>query len=274
MLTYPEIDPVALAIGPLKVHWYGLMYLIGFAMAWVLGNYRAKQANSGWNSDQVSDLIFYCAVGLILGARMGYMLFYNFDVLAENPLNILRIWEGGMSFHGGAIGVMAAIALFCRKYKKRFFDVTDYMVPLAPLGLLAGRTGNFINGELWGRVTDSPLGMVFPTGGPLPRHPSQMYEGILEGLVLFIIIWYFTKKPRPMAAASGLFLTGYGCFRFFVEFFRQPDAHLGFIAFDWLTMGMLLSIPMIIAGMALMGWAYWKHNQQQPSPAKAKAKAK
>lgn len=270
MFSYPEIDPVALALGPLKIHWYGLMYLIGFAIAWGLGNYRAKQPNSGWNSEQVSDLIFFCAMGLILGARMGYMIFYHFDVLLENPLNLFRIWEGGMSFHGGAIGVMIAITYFCRKYKKCFFDVTDYMVPLAPLGLFAGRTGNFINGELWGRVTDSPLGMIFPTGGPLPRHPSQLYEGVLEGLVLFFIIWFYTQKPRPMAAASGLFLAGYGCFRFFVEFFRQPDAHLGFIAFDWLTMGMLLSAPMIIAGVALMSWAYWKHSQP-PLPSAKKS---
>ncbi len=267
MLTYPDINPVALDLGPLKIHWYGLMYLFGFAMAWALGNHRAKQPNSGWNGEQVSDLIFFCAVGLILGARMGYMLFYDFSVLADNPLNIFRIWEGGMSFHGGAIGVMVGVLYFCRKYHKHFFNVTDYLVPLAPLGIFAGRTGNFINGELWGRVTDSPLGMIFPTGGPLPRHPSQLYEGILEGLVLFAILWVYTKKPRPMAAASGLFLVGYGSFRFSIEFFRQPDAHLGFIAFDWLTMGMLLSAPMVAAGLALMGWAYWRAGKQTEAAA-------
>ncbi len=262
MLTYPEIDPVALAIGPLKIHWYGLMYLFGFAAAWALGNYRAKQPNSGWNSDQVGDLIFFCAAGLVLGARMGYMVFYQFDSLVENPLDLLRIWEGGMSFHGGAIGVMAGVAYFCRKHKKNFLNVTDYLVPLAPLGIFSGRIGNFINGELWGRVTDSPLGMVFPTGGPLPRHPSQLYEGVLEGLVLFLILWFYSSKPRPMAAVSGLFLAGYGGFRFTVEFFRQPDAHLGFIAFDWLTMGMILSTPMVVAGVGLMAWAYWYHAKQ------------
>lgn len=263
MLSYPDIDPVAVAIGPLKVHWYGLMYLIGFACAWLLGNYRAKQPNSGWNKEQVSDLIFFGAVGVILGGRIGYMLFYNFSALQDNPLNLLRVWEGGMSFHGGAVGVIVGAAYFCRKYNKHFLNVTDYLVPLAPLGIFAVRTGNFINGELWGRVTDSPLGMIFPTGGPLPRHPSQLYEGVLEGLVLFVILWIYTQKPRPMAAASGLFLAGYGSFRFFVEFFRQPDAHLGFIAFDWLTMGMLLSTPMILAGIALMSWAYWQYAKQK-----------
>ena len=259
MLNYPNIDPVALSIGPLAIHWYGLMYLLGLGGAWLLGNYRAKQANSGWNSEQVSDLVFFAAVGLILGGRIGYMLFYNFDSLAENPLNLLRVWEGGMSFHGGIIGGMAGAAWFCRKYKKRFFDVTDYIAPLIPLGLFFGRIGNFINGELWGRVTEAKIGMVFPTGGPLPRHPSQLYEAVLEGLVLFIILWLYTKRPRPMAAASGLFLAGYGVFRFIVEFFRQPDDHIGFIAFDWLTMGMLLSTPMIIAGIALIVWGYRYH---------------
>jgi len=263
MLSYPNIDPVALAIGPLKIHWYGLMYLIGLGCAWLLGVYRAKQPNSGWNKDQVSDLIFFCAVGLILGGRIGYMLFYNFASLADNPLNLFRVWEGGMSFHGGVLGVIAGSAYFCRKYKKRFFDVTDYVAPLAPLGLFAGRIGNFINGELWGRVTEAPIGMVFPSGGALPRHPSQLYEAVLEGLLLFVILWLFTQKPRPMAAASGMFLAGYGVFRFIVEFFRQPDAHLGFIAFEWLTMGMLLSTPMIAAGVALMSWAYWRQAKQK-----------
>ncbi len=257
MFSYPEIDPVAIAIGPLKIHWYGLMYLVGFAAAWALGNYRAKKPHSGWTSEQVSDLIFFCAIGLIIGGRLGYMLFYNFDMVLENVFNLFKIWEGGMSFHGGVLGVIGGAAWFCRKYKKHFFEVTDYLVPLAPLGLLSGRIGNFINGELWGRVTDSPLGMIFPTGGPLPRHPSQLYEALLEGLVLFIILWLYSSKPRPMAAVSGLFLAGYGVFRTTVEFFREPDAHLGFIAFDWLTMGMLLSTPMIIGGVGLMVWAHW-----------------
>ncbi len=259
MLPFPDIDPVALSLGPLKIHWYGLMYLIGFALAWLLGNWRAKQPDSGWNSEQVSDLIFYCALGLVLGARIGYMLFYQFESVLANPLDLLKIWQGGMSFHGGAIGVTIGIWLFGRKYKKDFFSVTDFLVPLAPLGLFAGRMGNFINGELWGRTTDSSFGMIFPTGGPLARHPSQLYEAILEGLVLFLILWFYSSKPRPKMAVSGLFLLGYGLFRSFVEFFREPDAHLGFIAFDWLTMGQILSLPMIIAGLILILLAYRKN---------------
>ncbi len=259
MLPFPDIDPVALSLGPLKIHWYGLMYLFGFAFAWLLGNWRAKQPGSGWNSEQVSDLIFYCALGLILGARIGYMLFYQFESVLANPLDLFKIWQGGMSFHGGAIGVTIGIWLFGRKYKKDFFSVTDFLVPLAPLGLFAGRMGNFINGELWGRTTDSAFGMVFPNGGPLARHPSQLYEAILEGLVLFLILWFYSSKPRPKMAVSGLFLLGYGLFRSFVEFFREPDAHLGFIAFDWLTMGQILSLPMIIGGLILILLAYRKN---------------
>ncbi len=259
MLPFPNIDPVAISLGPLKIHWYGLMYLIGFAAAWLLGRWRAKQPGSGWNNEQVGDLIFYCALGLVLGARLGYMLFYQFDTVLDNPLELFKIWQGGMSFHGGAIGVMVSIWLFGRKYDKNFFNVTDFLVPLAPLGIFAGRMGNFINGELWGRVTDSPLGMIFPTGGPLPRHPSQLYEAALEGLVLFVILWLYSSKTRPKMAVSGLFLLGYGSFRFVVEFFREPDAHLGFIAFDWLTMGQILSLPMIIGGMVLITLAYRRH---------------
>ncbi|HEB63237.1 MAG TPA: prolipoprotein diacylglyceryl transferase [Gammaproteobacteria bacterium] len=259
MLPFPDIDPVALSLGPLKIHWYGLMYLFGFAFAWLLGNWRAKQPGSGWNSEQVSDLIFYCALGLVLGARIGYMLFYQFESVLANPLDLFKIWQGGMSFHGGAIGVTIGIWLFGRKYKKDFFSVTDFLVPLAPLGLFAGRMGNFINGELWGRTTDSAFGMVFPNGGPLARHPSQLYEAILEGLVLFLILWFYSSKPRPKMAVSGLFLLGYGLFRSFVEFFREPDAHLGFIAFDWLTMGQILSLPMIIGGLILILLAYRKN---------------
>ncbi len=259
MLPFPNIDPVALSLGSLKIHWYGLMYLIGFVLAWLLGNWRAKQPNSGWNSEQVSDLIFYCALGLVLGARIGYMLFYQFESVLANPLDLFKIWQGGMSFHGGAIGVTFGIWLFGRKYKKDFFSVTDFLVPLAPLGLFAGRMGNFINGELWGRTTDSTFGMIFPTGGPLARHPSQLYEAVLEGLVLFFILWFYSSKPRPKMAVSGLFLLGYGGFRSFVEFFREPDAHLGFIAFDWLTMGQILSLPMIIGGFILIALAYRKN---------------
>jgi phosphatidylglycerol:prolipoprotein diacylglycerol transferase len=268
MLMYPEIDPVAFQIGPLKVHWYGIMYLIGFAGGWWLGVYRAKQPNSGWKPEQISDMLFYAALGVVLGGRLGYTLFYSMDKFLSDPLMIIRVWEGGMSFHGGFLGVLAAMYLFQRKHKKSFWQTMDFIAPLAPLGLGAGRFGNFINGELWGRVTDVPWGMVFPNAGAQPRHPSQLYEFLLEGLVLFIIVWVYSAKPRPRMAVSGVFALGYGAFRFFVEFFRQPDAHMGddgYLAFGWLTMGQVLSAPMIIVGAVLLWWAYTK-NTAQPEP--------
>lgn len=256
MLTYPEIDPVAIQLGPLKVHWYGLMYLIGFASAWWLGRRRARQPDWNWKADRVDDLIFYGALGLVLGARIGYILFYNFAAFLDNPLMIFRVWEGGMSFHGGVLGVLVAFWLFARREGLGLFQVVDFIVPFAPLGLLAGRIGNFINGELWGRVTDAPWGMVFPSGGPLPRHPSMLYEAFLEGIVLFAILMWFSRKPRPGMSVTGLFGVGYGCFRFLVEFVRQPDAHLGYIAFGWLTMGQILSLPLIATGGILLWLAY------------------
>lgn len=256
MLTFPDIDPVAIAIGPIKVHWYGLMYLIGFAGAWWLGVVRAKQPNFGWTSDQVGDLIFYGAMGVVIGGRLGYMLFYNPFLPEGQASEFWEVWKGGMSFHGGFLGVLVAMWLFGRKYKKTFFQVTDFIAPFVPVGLGAGRIGNFINGELWGRVTDVPWGMVFPYAGLDPRHPSQLYEFALEGVLFFLILWVFSRKPRPLMAVSALFLIGYGCFRSFVEFFRQPDEALGFIGFDWLTMGQLLSFPMVIVGIGMMWLAY------------------
>ncbi len=256
MLTYPDIDPVALHLGPLKIHWYGLMYLIGFAAAWWLGTIRAKAPHTPLKPEQVSDLIFYCAMGLIIGARLGYILFYNFSAYVENPMAILRVWEGGMSFHGGLIGVIIAIWMFSRKINQTFFRITDFIVPLTAIGICAGRIGNFINGELWGRVTDVPWAMVFPNGGDLPRHPSQLYEAFLEGIVLFIILWIYTSKPRPTMAASGLFLLCYGIFRFSVEFVRNPDGYVGIPGLQWLTIGQGLSAPMIFAGAILMVLAY------------------
>lgn len=261
MLTFPEIDPVAIAIGPIKVHWYGLMYLIGFAGAWWLGVVRAKQPNYDWTSEQVGDLIFYGAMGVVLGGRLGYMLFYNPFLPEGQGSEFWEVWKGGMSFHGGFLGVLVAGWLFGRKYKKTFFQVMDFVAPFVPIGLGAGRIGNFINGELWGRVTDVPWGMVFPYGGLEPRHPSQLYEFALEGVLFFLVLWVFSRKPRPLMAVSALFLIGYGCFRSFVELFRQPDEALGFIGFDWLTMGQLLSFPMILAGIVMMWWAYKKANQ-------------
>ena len=258
MLTYPNIDPVALDLGPLKVHWYGLMYVIGFAGAWWLGNRRARQA--GFTRDQVGDLIFYGAMGVILGGRLGSVLFYNFSSFLADPWMIFRIWEGGMSFHGGLLGVLVAMGLFARKTRRGFFEITDFVAPLVPVGLFTGRLGNFINGELWGRPTDLPWGMVFPHVDAVPRHPSQLYEAALEGVLLFIVLWLFSARPRPVMAVSGLFLLGYGGFRFLVEFAREPDAWIGFVALDWMSMGQVLSAPMILAGAGLLYWAYRKRS--------------
>ena len=252
MLPFPHIDPILLAIGPLKVRWYGLMYIFGFIAAWWLATLRAKKLNSGWNAEQVSDLIFYSALGVIIGGRLGYMFFYNWPTLLAEPLSLIRVWQGGMSFHGGLVGVLIAFVLFARKTQKTFFNVSDFIAPMVPIGLGLGRIGNFINAELWGRITTAPWGMVFPNAGPFPRHPSQLYEFLLEGIVLFTILWTYSSKPRAPMAVSGLFLVLYACFRIFCEFFRQPDIQIGFLAFDWLTEGQLLSIPMIIAGVIML----------------------
>ena len=256
MLIYPEIDPVLFQLGPLKVHWYGLMYLIGFALAWWLALQRGKHSNPIFTEAQISDIIFYSAIGVVVGGRLGYVLFYDLPTYLDTPSLIFQVWKGGMSFHGGFIGVLIAMWLYARKINVRFFELTDFIAPLVPLGLLAGRIGNFINGELWGRPTDLPWGMIFPHVDNIPRHPSQLYQALLEGLVLFIILWVFSKRPRPTMAVSGLFLIGYGTFRFLVEFVREPDGQLGFIAFDWMTMGQLLSLPLLIVGIILMWLAY------------------
>jgi phosphatidylglycerol:prolipoprotein diacylglycerol transferase len=256
MLTYPDISPVAISLGPVAIHWYGLTYLFGFVAVWVLGRLRARRPGSGWESEEIADMLFYGALGVILGGRVGYMFFYHFDLLLDDPLALFRIWQGGMSFHGGMLGVLLAMWLYGRKTGRSFFQVTDFMAPFVPIGLGAGRIGNFINGELWGRPTDLPWGMVFPFVDNQPRHPSMLYEAFLEGLVLFIILWVYSAKPRPLRAVSGAFLLGYGVFRFGVEFVRQPDAHIGFLAFGWLTEGQLLSAPMILFGIYLLIAAY------------------
>ncbi|KTC98623.1 prolipoprotein diacylglyceryl transferase [Legionella erythra] len=254
MLTFPAINPVAFSIGPVQVHWYGLMYLLGFVMAWLLAHWRARHYQLDWSSEQISDLIFYAAIGVILGGRLGYMLFYGTQQLLANPLSLFKLWEGGMSFHGGLLGVMLALALFARKTKKTFLEVGDFIAPLVPLGLAAGRAGNFINGELWGRTADVPWAMVFPHSDGLPRHPSQLYELGLEGIGLFILLWWYASTPRPAGRVSALFLIGYAISRMFVEFFRVPDVQLGYLALGWLTMGQLLSIPMLILGI----WLWWR----------------
>lgn len=268
MLMYPKIDPVLLSLGtwdlPIigqvspAIHWYGVMYLLGFSMGYWLLSRRARKPNSGWTTEQVSDLIFYGALGVILGGRIGYILFYNFDAWAKDILVLFKVWEGGMSFHGGFLGVVFATWLFARKYNKSMWDILDFGAPIVPIGLGAGRMGNFINGELVGRVTDVPWGMVFPHVDNLPRHPNQLYEAALEGVTLFCILWFFSAKPRPRYAVSGLFALFYGSFRFGVEFVRQPDAQLGFVALNWLTMGQILSLPMIVLGLYLLYIAYRK----------------
>jgi len=256
MLNYPHVDPVAVSLGPLKIHWYGLMYVIGIGTAWWLARRRAQRADFPWTVTQVEDLIFYAALGLVLGGRIGYMLFYNVSGFLADPLMLFRVWEGGMAFHGGLLGVLISLWIFGRRQGISFLRLGDFIAPYVPIGLCAGRIGNFINGELWGKVTDIPWGMVFPTGGPLPRHPSQLYEAFLEGVILFLVLQLYVRQPRPTGATGGLFLLLYGLFRFAVEFVREPDAQLGYLALDWLTMGQLLSLPMIIFGAALLSWAY------------------
>lgn len=265
MLEYPDIDPVAISLGPLDVHWYGLMYLLGFAMAWALGVHRARQPHTVFNEKQVGDLIFYGIIGLIVGARVGYVLFYDFASVMANPLNLFAIWQGGMSFHGGLVGCIAAVWYIARRDQVPFWAVGDFVAPLAVLGLGFGRIGNFINGELWGRVTELPWGMVFPAAGPDPRHPSQLYEAFLEGLVLFVILWLFSRKPRPIMSVSGLFFVMYGVFRFSVEFVREPDAHIGFVAFGWMSMGQVLTLPLIVAGAILLFLAWRKPVYPEPA---------
>ena len=249
----PDIDPVAFSIGPVQVHWYGLMYLAGFLGGYWLGVYRAT-STPGWDKKLVSDLLFYIAIGVILGGRLGYVLFYKFPYYLEHPVEIFFVWQGGMSFHGGLIGVLVALFLFGLKTDKTFLDVTDFVAPLVPLGLGFGRIGNFINQELWGKATDFPLAMVFPRTDPTltPRHASMLYEAVLEGVVLFVILWWFSSRPRQTGAVSGLFLVCYGAFRFLVEFVREPDAHLGYLAWGWVTMGQILSIPMIGFGLWML----------------------
>jgi len=259
MIAYPEINPVALDLGPLKVHWYGLTYLIGFVGAYFLMNYRAKKTGE-FTQEQVSDLVFWGALGVILGGRFGYVLFYNFSHFLSDPLSLFAIWEGGMSFHGGMLGVMISLTLYGRKINKTFFELMDFVVPVVPIGLGAGRIGNFIGGELWGRVTDVPWAMVFPRADEFPRHPSQLYQFALEGVALFLIVWFFSSKPRPRMVVSGIFLASYGVFRFIVEFARQPDSHIGFLYGDWLTMGQVLSTPMILIGIAFMVIGYKRYS--------------
>jgi phosphatidylglycerol:prolipoprotein diacylglycerol transferase len=256
MLSFPNIDPIAISLGPLKIHWYGLMYLIGFAAVWVLGQKRVNHPWSPVKPEALEDMVTYGAMGVILGGRIGYILFYNFGEFINDPVVLIKIWQGGMSFHGGMLGVFIAMWLFGRKHNCSMLQLTDFAAPAVPIGLGLGRIGNFINSELWGKTADVPWAMIFPNGGPLARHPSQLYEAFLEGVVLFIILWLYSGKERPTMAVTGMALFWYGCFRFFVEFFRMPDAHLGYLALDWVTMGQILSTPMILIGALLIYFAY------------------
>ncbi len=258
MLTHPQFDPVLFSLGPVAVRWYGLMYVVAFVAFVVLGKLRARKGlGNGVTEEGVDDMLLYGVLGVILGGRLGYVIFYKPEYYVSHPLEILQIWTGGMSFHGGFLGVLVAIWIFCGRRGLRWITTMDFVAPLVPLGLAAGRLGNFINGELPGRATDLPWGMWFPQVDrvPLARHPSQLYQFALEGLALFAILWWFSSKPRPAGAVSGAFLVGYGAFRFLAEFARQPDDFLGLLAMG-LSMGQWLSLPMIVAGAGLMAWAW------------------
>ena len=269
-LHYPDIDPIIFSLGPVAVRWYGLTYLAAFVLCWWLGNRRADRPGSGWNRQEVSDLVFFGAIGAVLGGRVGYTLFYGFEQLLRDPLFILRIWEGGMSFHGGLLGCLLGLWWFGRRTGRQFLEVSDFAAPLVPLGLGFGRLGNFANTELPGRATYSVFGLVYPCAADairainpvclgewesFARHPSPLYQAFSEGLVLFAVIWMFSARKRPVGMVSGVFLCSYAVLRLGTEFFRQPDSHLGFIAFEWLTMGQLLSLPMFIAGILLVVFA-------------------
>jgi phosphatidylglycerol---prolipoprotein diacylglyceryl transferase len=259
LMIHPQIDPVAFSIGPISVHWYGLMYLLAFVLFVVMGRLHAKQLpQSGWTKQAIDDLLFYGALGVVLGGRLGYVFFYKPGYYLGHPLEIFALWQGGMSFHGGLLGVLVAMWLYAKRHDRRFFEVTDFIAPLVPLGLAAGRMGNFINGELVGRVTDVPWAMVFPRTDFLPRHPSQLYQFALEGLLLFVLLWIYAAKPRPRAAVSAVFLMGYGLARFTAEFGREPDDFLGLLIGN-LSMGQWLSLPMIVAGIAM-----YRYSQRQP----------
>jgi len=271
-MIYPEIDPVALTAGPVKVHWYGISYMVAFLLGWWLLRWRSARL-ADWNIKQVDDLLFYAVLGVILGGRIGYILFYSFDTWLAEPLRLFRVWEGGMSFHGGLLGVLLAMFLIAGRQGKKFFQVTDFIAPVVPVGLLTGRIGNFINGELWGGPTSLPWGMQvrcqdfyylcssklqLPPGTTLSPalHPSQLYEAILEGLLLFVILMIFAARKPPLMAVSGAFLLLYGIFRFLVELVRMPDAHIGYLWAQWLTMGQLLSLPMIAIGAVIFYLSY------------------
>lgn len=254
MIPFPPIDPVAFTLGPVAVHWYGLSYIVGIGLGWGLLHDRAGRSNGRWTRDQVADLVFYSALGGVLGGRIGYILFYNLHTYLSQPLSILAVWRGGMSFHGGAIGLSLALAWFARANQRSFLEVADFLVPVVPIGLGLGRIANFVNQELWGAATSQPWGVLFtnPAAGGVARHPTQLYEAFLEGLVLFLILNAVARKPHAHGTVMAWFLMLYAVFRFVIEFVREPDAHIGYLAFNWLTMGQLLSLPMFIIGAVML----------------------
>ncbi|MFZ5512531.1 MAG: prolipoprotein diacylglyceryl transferase [Pseudomonadota bacterium] len=258
MLVHPQFDPVAVHLGPLAIRWYGLMYLLAFILFMVLGRVHARRRpDQAWTGKDIDDLLFYGVLGVVIGGRLGQVLFYEPAYYFSHPAEILAVWKGGMSFHGGFLGVLAAVALYARKRGRHFWEITDFIAPLVPLGLAAGRIGNFINGELWGRPAspDLPWAMVFPQVDALPRHPSQLYQAGLEGLALFVLLWWFAGRPRPRAAVSALFLMGYGVLRFVAEYFREPDEGIFGLSYT-ISMGQWLSLPMVLTGAALLAWAW------------------
>ena len=260
MLVHPQFNPIALQLGPIAIHWYGLTYLAAFGLFMWLASLRVAQpqfVRLGWTRRDVEDLLFYGVLGVVIGGRLGYVLFYKPGYYAAHPLEIAAVWKGGMAFHGGLVGVGSAMALFARSRKRRFLEVMDLVAPCVPTGLACGRIGNFINGELWGRAADAslPWAMVFPqSGSNIPRHPSQLYQFGLEGLLLFVLIWFYAKRPRPVGQVAAAFTVGYGVFRFIAEYFREPDAFLGLLGFG-LSMGQWLCIPMILVGATVWLWS-------------------
>ena len=271
MLVHPQFDPVAIHLGPLAIHWYGLMYLAGFVAFLWLGRKRITMLNDPqFSAKLLDDLLFFGVLGVILGGRLGYVLFYKAGYYSAHPLEIFAVWQGGMSFHGGFLGVLVAMAWLAHKQNLRWLQITDFIAPLVPPGLAFGRLGNFINGELWGRPTDVPWAMTFPGVDELPRHPSQLYEFALEGLLLFALLWLYARKPRPVGMVSGLFLAGYGSFRFLVEFTREPDDFLGLLSLG-MSMGQWLSLPMVITGILLMRYSTLRpHLNPLPPAGRAK----
>lgn len=252
-MLFPQFDPIAVHIGSFGVRWYGLMYMLAFLCAWLLGRYRASRSGGRWKPEEVDDLLLMGMLGVVVGGRLGYMLFYDFAVVAQDPFELLRLWNGGMSFHGGLVGVLVALWWWGRRHGHAFLDIMDFGAPLVPTGLLFGRIGNFINGELWGAPTTLPWGMALTPGGVF-RHPSQLYEAFFEGALLFMVLWGYSSRPHPRGRVAGLFALGYGIARFGVEFVRLPDAHIGYLAFGWLTMGQLLTLPLLFVG----AWLFFR----------------